>query len=148
MKRKFCILLFFIFWGIQGHSQYVYYGYPTTKTPMRKGNIIILNIPIFSLNGGYNFVKLEEFDNLVELLEINDTNTLRIEVNNFFGSDSSVCEFISNLLCNNIKEILTSKTPLKNYYIISNGCNNPIFCSEKKDVYYNTRNTRMEIFIE
>jgi hypothetical protein len=126
----------------------VYYGYPTAKTPLKKGNVVILNIPIFSLNSGYNFVELKEFDSLIELLKINDANTLRIEINNFIGIDSSVCEFISNHLCNNIKEILSSKTTLKNYYIISNGSKNPISCKKEDTWVYIYLNSRIEIIVE
>ena len=145
--KKSIFILFFVFLGWHGHSQYVYYGYPTDTSALRKGDVVILNIPTFSLNGGNRFAEMEEFDNLVQLLETNDTNTLRIEINNFLGRDSSVCVHISNRLCDNMQEILTAKTSLKNYYIVSNGSRNPIFC-EEKGIYSKTRNSRMEIIVE
>jgi len=146
--KKIAFILFFVFFVIQGYSQYVYYGYPTDTVALKKGSIVILNIPSFSLNGGNRFVKPENFDNLVKLLETNETNTLRIEVNSFWGLDSSVCEHLSSRLCDNIQEILESKTNLKNYYIVSNGSKNPISCKEKENWVYIYKNSRIEIIVE
>ncbi|NLK57266.1 MAG: hypothetical protein GX292_06960 [Bacteroidales bacterium] len=139
-------ILFFVFLSIYGYSQYVYYGYPTDKKALNKKSIVVLNIPSHHVSGGYRFIKMEQLDSLVEFLAINDTNKLRIEINCFYAD--FLDEDISKLLCRNLEEILEEKTTFKNYYIISNGNRNPVFCSEKKDVYYNTRNTRMEIFVE
>jgi len=144
--KNLIFILFFVFSSIYGYSQYVYYGYPPDKKTLNKGCIVVLNIPLFYPNGGYNFAKLEELDSLVEFLAINDTNTLRIEINCFFVD--YLDKFISERLCENLGEILKKKTDLKNYYIFSNGNKNPVYCNENKDVYYKTRNTRMEIFVE
>ncbi len=91
---------------------------------------------------------MEQIDSLVKFLEINDTNMLRIEINNFYGIDSDMCAFVSTRLCNNLKKVLEEKTPLKNYYIVSKGDTNPLYCSEIKNFYYIMRNTRMEIVVE
>jgi hypothetical protein len=144
--KSLCFILFFVFGWAYGYSQYVYYGYPTDKKALNKGYIVVLNIPSHRLSGGYKFIKIEQIDSLVKFLEINGTNTLRIEINCFYAD--FLDEDISKLLCKNLEEMLEEKTTVKNYYIISKGNRNPIFCSEKKDVYYNTRNTRMEIFVE
>ena len=147
MKIKiFFLFITTCFFTIGGYSQYVHYGYPSDKKALHKGCIVVLNIPIFNLNGGNRFVKMEELDSLVEFLVVNDTNKLRIEINCFFVD--YLDENLSERLCKNLKEILEEKTTLKNYYIVSNGNKNPVFCSENKDVYYKTRNTRMEIFVE
>jgi len=149
MKNLVCIL-FFVFLSIYGYSQYVHYGYPTDKPLLRKGDVIILNIPVFFLNRGNEFVNPDEFDDMVKLFELNDTNTFRIEVNNFLGLDSSVCASLSGRLCDNIQKILTAKTSLKNYYIVSNGLTNPISCKEKEQngYIYIYRNSRIEIIVE
>jgi hypothetical protein len=152
MKNSVFILLFVFGW-VYGHSQYVYYGYPTDKFPLKKGDVVILNIPSFVLSSGNRFVKIEQIDNLVKFLEINDTNTLRIEINNFLGLDSLFCEGISDRLCNNLKEILESKTTLKNYYVVSNGTKNPISCKKEEEnrqlyIRYVGVNSRIEIIVE
>jgi hypothetical protein len=146
--KKFVIIFFFLLWGTNAYSQYVHYGLPDVSFSIEKGDVLITNIPRFFLNGGYNFVNLEEFDDLVELLEFYDTNIFRIEVNNFFGSDSLICEFISNRLCNNIEETLKSKTTMKNYYLVSNGSKNPLLCKDKDYLLYIYINTRLEIIVE
>jgi len=145
--KKIVFILFFVFLLVQGYSRYVYYGYPTNNETLKKGDIVILNIPLFYLSGGNKFIKMEEFDSLVSLLKTNDTNTLRIEINYFYG-DSLLSEGISSRLYENIKEILELKTILKNYYIVNNGCRNPIFFNEKKDDYYMMFNSRIEIIVE
>jgi hypothetical protein len=145
MKNIF-IILFIVFLGQQGYSQCVYYGYPSDTMPLRKMDVVILNIPTFSLNGGNRFVKMEEIDDLVQLLEINDTNTLRIEINYFYLSFLN--ERVTTALCENLKEILEEKTILKNYYLISNGSKNPIFDRKEDSEKYRLLNTRMEIIVE
>jgi hypothetical protein len=67
--KKFVIIFFFLLWGTNAYSQYVHYGLPDVNFSIEKGDVLITNIPRFFLNGGYNFVNLEEFDDLVELLE-------------------------------------------------------------------------------
>jgi hypothetical protein len=151
--KKLISLLFFVFGLTYGYSQYVYYGYPTDKLPLRKGDIVVLNIPSFALNGGNRFVKMEQIDSLVKFIEINYTNILRIEINNFLGLDSLFCEGISERLCSNLKEILESKTTLKNYYIVNNGVRNPISCKKEEKnrrlyIRYVGINSRMEIIVE
>jgi hypothetical protein len=144
--KNLVFILFFIFGWVYGYSQYVYYGYPTDKKALNKESIVILNIPTHLVQSGYDFIKIEQLDSLVQFLVINNTNKIRIEINCFYAD--FLDEEISKLLCENLEEILKEKTTFKNYYIISNGNRNPVFCSEKKDVYYNTRNTRMEIIVE
>ena len=144
--RKSVFILFFVLWGKHGYSQYVYYGYPTDTVALRKGDIVILNIPTFSINGDKRFIKVEELDGLIQFLETNDTNTLRIEINYFHVSFLN--ERVTETLCTNIKEILESKTILKNYYLVSNGSNNPIFDRKEESEKYRFFNTRIEIIVE
>jgi hypothetical protein len=146
--KKIFFILFLVFLGENGYSQYIYYGYPSAKTILRKGEIVILNIPVFTLNGGNRFVKMEEIDSLVMFLTINDTNTLRIEINVFWGLDSLFCESLSNRLGDNLKEMIESKTTLKNYYIVSNGSKNPISCEKEYYWKYIYLNSRIEIIVE
>ena len=144
--KKLVIILFFVFWGGNGYSQNVYFGYPTDTVALIKGDVVFLNIPTFSLNGGNKFVNLKEIENLVQFLEINDTNTLRIEMNFFYVDFLN--DRISTTLCKNLKEILESKTVLKNYYIINNGSKNPIFDKKEESRKYRLLNSRMEIIVE
>ncbi len=146
--KKISLILFFVFSFFGGYAQFVYYGYPVEKQPLKKGVVVILNVPVFSMNHLNEFVNMEQIDSLVKFLEINDTNMLRIEINNFYGVDSDMCAFVSTRLCNNLKKVLEEKTPLKNYYIVSKGDTNPLYCSEIKNFYYIMRNTRMEIVVE
>ena len=146
--KKISLILFFVFSFCGGYAQFVHYGYPVEKQPLKKGVVVILNVPVFSMNHLNEFVNMEQIDSLVKFLEINDTNMLRIEINNFYGIDSDMCAFVSTRLCNNLKKVLEEKTPLKNYYIVSKGDTNPLYCSEIKNFYYIMRNTRMEIVVE
>ena len=54
MKNLVCIL--FLFLSIYGYSQYVHYGYPTDKPLLRKGDVIILNIPVFFSTEGMSLL--------------------------------------------------------------------------------------------
>ena len=157
--KKISLILFFVFsfWG--GYAQFVHYGYPVEKQPLKKGVVVILNVPVFSMNHLNEFVNMEQIDSLVKFLEINDTNMLRIEINNFYGIDSdgyaAGCAYSNDknknentilAPCTKGKELMNNA--LKNYYIVSKGDTNPLYCSEIKNFYYIMRNTRMEIVVE
>ena len=147
-------MLFFIFFGINLYSQRVYYGYPVNDT-LKKGDIAIVNLPEINLNNG-RFMNWKDFDNLVNLLEFNKDNKLRIEINYSTLGGSGLCERVSKNLCKHLEEILEFKTVLKNYHIISNGDKNPIFLKKiknreknrEKKIQYGKFNTRIEIFVE
>ncbi|MBO4581850.1 MAG: hypothetical protein J5701_06160 [Bacteroidales bacterium] len=144
--KKSVILLLLAFLGLECYSQLVHYGYPTEREALPKKSVVVLNIPHHQMTGGYYFINEEQIDSLVAFLVINDTNRLRIEINCFYGPAAN--EYASKKLCIRLKEILEKKTSLKNYYIVSKGDSNPVYCSEVKDSYYFARNTRMEIFVE
>jgi hypothetical protein len=148
--RNLFFLLIFVFWGIHVHSQNVYFGYPPNIVALKKGDIVILNIPEYT---DCRFNNLEEFDNLIKLLKVNESNKLRIEINVIYG-DSVMSDGTSRLLCKDFKKILELKTTLKNYLIVSNGNKNPIF-SRKDDItdrrmyiMYIKYNSRLEITVE
>jgi hypothetical protein len=145
MKKIVIILIFFLLGG-NTYSQFVYFGYPIDTIALKKGDIVVVNIPNFSLNGGNKFINLSEITPLVRFIENNSKNTLRIEMNCFFVDFLN--EQISAALCQNLEEILQEKTNLKNYYIISNGSNNPIFNRKEESRKYKLLNNRIEIIVE
>ncbi len=149
MRNLFFIIIL-VLCGIHVNSQNVYYGYPINKVALKKGDIIILNIPIYR---DCRFNNIEEFDKLIELLKVNENNKLRIEINIFYG-DSLLAKGCSDHLCKDLKEILELKTILKNYQLVSNGDKNPIFLKKddftdrKRYIRYVVFNSRIEITVE
>lgn len=140
---KYILFFFLLISTLLVKSQQVYYGYPKINSELRKGDIVILNIPV-SYNCRFN--SLEEFDNLINLIKVNENNKLRIEINYFYG-DSLLSENCSRLLHKHFIEALESQTTLKNYQVINNGCRNPIFKSDNH-IYYSLFNSRIEISVE
>lgn len=135
-----CILI-----GNNVYSQFVYYGYPDSVKVLNKGDRVILNVPTHT---DCRFNNIDEFEKIVNLLKNNEKDTLRIEVNYFYG-DSTASNGCSEILCRQFKEILKLKTTLNNYKIINNGCRNPIFLSKDKGgIIYNLYNSRIEIIVE
>ena len=148
--RKTFFVLFFIFWGIHALSQRVYYGYPLLCDTLQKGDIVIVNLPSINFNRG-RVSKWEESDKMVDLFECNKDKILRLEVNFALGT-ARVAKRLSENFCEDIQKILESKTVLKNYRIIANGNDNPIFLKNKKNLRKSDRyfkmNSRIDIFVE
>jgi hypothetical protein len=141
--RKFIFILIMILLGGAVYSQHVRYGYPTRKDELQKGDILILNIPPFT---DCRFINVDDFNNFIELLKINKLNTLKIEINYFYG-DSAMSFACSERLCKRFREAIEMKTRLNNYHIVNNGANNPIYL--KKDcLYYKLFNSRIQVTIE
>jgi hypothetical protein len=142
--KNIVLTLFLILGVIQTYSQRAYYGYPVNDT-LKKGDIVIVNIPNFSLNG--SFIRLGDFDKMLRLLEVNKDNKLRIEINLFMRGSSKSNNLFSKHLCKGLQEILEHKTTLKNYIIINNASKKPLFLGfkEGEDTYINSR---IEIYVE
>ena len=142
-------MLFVIFFRINLYSQSVYYGYPVNDT-LQKGDIAIVNLPPFNLNRG-RIYEWEESDKMVDLIERHKGKTLRLEVNLPWGS-AQLSKRLTENFCEDIQEILECKTALRNYRMVANGNENPIFLKRKKNWKKNNRyiimNSRIDIFVE
>lgn len=140
---RFIALIGTLFITLSSCSQSVYYGYPIDNRELKKGDKIILNLPVYTDS---KFTKLEEFEALIKLLKSNEKSNVKLEINVFYG-DAESSLGVSNSLSNSLREILQYKTTLHNYEVISKGRDNPIFLN-KKDENYKLYNTRMEVYIE
>ena len=138
-------------------SQYVYFGYPNSNVSLRKGDIIVVNIPSFYMTG-YHFVQGTQLDNLAQFLKNNDSLTFRIDIYFCLGryNDTSWCKNISDKLKEHLCIELQNRIPHQNNYTIkSRGLENPIYNKNKDSeksreeiIKYQRYNTRLEIIVE
>ena len=138
-------------------SQYVYFGYPNSNVSLRKGDIIVVNIPSFYMTG-YHFVQGTQLDNLAQFLKNNDSLTCRIDIYCCLGryNDTSWCKNISDKLKEHLCIELQNRIPHQNNYTIkSRGLENPIYNKNKDSeksreeiIKYQRYNTRLEIIVE
>lgn len=135
--------IFFLFFQTNLFSQTVYFGYPRDKVNLKSGDKIIVDIPESSSG---RFHDLEDFKQLVHLLETNSKLSFRIEFNVFFG-DSLSSKAYSGFLSRDCKEILTDKVSSGNYKIVHNGNTNPFFLKKENEMY-RVYNTRMDLIVE
>ncbi len=140
--KTYYLIVFFFFLSAYTYSQNIYYGYPENTDALKKGDIIILNIPEH-INGRYN--KSKELDRLINFLCLNKHNIYKIEINLFWGTAELNVNYTKSL-CNNLKELLDEKS-IKNYKIKFNGNSKPIFL-DKSSKSYKLYNTRLEIIVE
>ncbi|MCR5554231.1 MAG: hypothetical protein K6F29_01700 [Bacteroidales bacterium] len=133
-------------------SQYVYFGYPNSNVSLRKGDIIVVNIPSFYMTG-YHFVQGPQLDNLAQFLKNNDSLSFRIDINFCIGG---YCKDISDKLKEHLCIELQNRIPNQNNYNIkSKGLENPIYNKNKDSeksreeiIKYEYYNTRLEIIVE
>ncbi len=138
-------------------SQYVYFGYPNSNVSLRKGDIIVVNIPSFYMTG-YHFVQGPQLDNLAQFLKNNDSLSFRIDIYFCLGryNDTSWCKNISDKLKEHLCIELQNRIPHQNNYNIkSRGLENPIYNKNKDSeksreeiIKYQRYNTRLEIIAE
>ena len=138
-------------------SQYVYFGYPDNNVSLRKGDIIVVNIPSFYLTG-YDFVQGTQLDNLAQFLKNNDSLSFRIDIYYCLGryNDTLFCKDISDKLKEHLCIELQNRNPHQNNYnITSRGLENSIYNNDKEVkksreeiIKYERYNTRLEIIVE
>ncbi len=138
-------------------AQYVYFGYPNNNVSLRKGDIIVVNIPSFYLTG-YDFVQGAQLDNLAQFLKNNDSLSFRIDIYFCLGryNDTLWCKDISDKLKEHLCIELQNRIPHQNNYnITSRGLENPIYNNNKEVkksreeiIKYQRYNTRLEIIVE
>ena len=138
-------------------SQYVYFGYPNSNVSLRKGDIIVVNIPSFYLTG-YHFVQGTQLDNLAQFLKNNDSLSFRIDIYFCLGryNDTLWCMDISDKLKEHLCIELQNRIPHQNNYNIKSRClENPIYNKNKDSeksreeiIKYEYYNTRLEIIVE
>ncbi len=146
--RVIFILLFF-FTGTPIFSQHVFFGFPANVQEVVAGDRIIMNLPE---HNNANFLKLEDFDALFEIMKENEQLEFRIEIHLFHASDNADLIYTEGLK-KSLESIIRykynslSKTPISNFSIEAKGRNTPLFGS-KGDPHYKRLNTRIEIFVE
>lgn len=138
-------------------SQYVYFGYPNSNVSLRKGDIIVVNIPSFYMTG-YHFVQGPQLDNLAQFLKNNDSLSFRIDLYFCLGryNDTLWCMDISDKLKEHLCIELQNRIPHQNNYNIkSRGLENSIYNKNKDSeksreeiIKYEYYNTRLEIIVE
>ncbi len=141
--RSIVLLFGLSFLCLSMYPQQIYFGYPTSKDEIKKGDKIILDIPIH--NDG-RFIPEKGIDRLIEFLNIESGFIFRIEIHFFYGSDE-FAENYSRYICKNLKLHLLSECKFSNYDLYSCGKTHPIFLN-KDSVSYQEMNTRMEILVE
>lgn len=139
------ILLFFWFsvLCLNVYTQQIYFGYPDSVVDLKKGDKIILNIPIHK-DG--RFIPEKGIDRLIQFLNSDSNFVFRIEIHFFYGSDE-FAEKYSRFICKNLKTHLLPECWFSNYDLYSCGNAYPIFLNEDS-VIYKEINTRMEILVK
>ena len=125
------------------YPQQIHFGYPISMDDIKKGDKIILNIPIH--NDG-RFIPEKGIERLIEFLNIDSSFFFRIEIHFFYGSDEFADNY-SKYICKNLKLHLLSECKFSNFDLYSCGKSQPIFLN-KDSVSYKDMNTRMEILVE
>ena len=139
------IVLFFCFsvLCLNVYTQQIYFGYPDSTDNLKKGDKIILNIPIHK-DG--RFIPEKGIDRLIQFLNSDSNFVFRIEIHFFYGSDDFV-EKYSRFLCKNLKTHLLSECRFSNYDIYNCGNTYPFFFNEESAIYDEV-NTRMELIVK
>jgi len=118
-----------------------YFGFPSESKNLKKGDIIILNIPR-NIDG--RFLYSDELNSLISFINNND-NSIKIEIYVFFLKENS-CMLYSDLLCKSLVKELLEKSIKRTYEVISKGNTKPLFCNFESEEYKRI-NTRIEILI-
>jgi len=124
------------------YPQQIHFGYPISMDEIKKGDKILLNIPIHK-DG--RFIPERGIDRLIEFLNTDSSFVFRIEIHFFYGSDE-FAEAYSRFTCENMKWHLQSECKFSNYELYWYGKSHPIFLN-KDNISYQEMNTRMEILV-
>lgn len=123
---------------------YVFFGYPNKGMTLVKGDIIVLNLPR-NIDG--RFIKSEELGQLTSFLNSNVFDSIRIQINVCWGSNTFNNEY-SEALKKDLIKIFSEEISEKKYNIVSNGCECPIFDNKDSIELFRFINSRLELIIE
>ncbi|HEY5746067.1 MAG TPA: hypothetical protein VIU12_08330 [Chryseolinea sp.] len=124
-------------------SQSIYFGYPGEGQKLKKGDLIILNVPK-NLHG--RFEETEQITSLVKFIDSNSSVEIKIALNVFLES-AEYDKDLSESLAESLQKILDKQCKKMTYSLIAEGRSNPLFLS-KESPLFRKMNTRMEILIE
>lgn len=139
---KYVALIVILSINLISYSQEVYFGYTNSNTLLKSGDRLIINLPEHQ-DG--RFVNIQDFDNLIKLMESNQGLKFKVELNWFYAQDSDNLMYTQSL-SKSLSKIIAYKSNLQNYEIEPNGSNTPIFLN-KESVIYKEINTRIEIVV-
>lgn len=125
-----------------GLTQNLFYGYPTCKENLNSGDIIVLSGPP---HADGRFLKSKNLNEFIDYFSKDFDYKFRIEVNIFYGGDSSNATY-SKFLCLMLRNFFKERK-IEGVTVVSNGSTNPIYL-DKNSKLYKQYNTRMEIHIE
>src|SRR5688572_26701179 len=124
-------------------AQSIFYGLPKHNKELKKGDLVILNLP-HHLHG--KFEDEGEIDSLISFVKNNLNVQLRIQINVFLDSQD-YDQNLSDRLKKSLLGILQTRCENVNYYVIALGRTNPIFLNAESRLF-SKMNTRLEIAVE
>lgn len=134
-----------------GYAQYVHFGFPDDSVKLRKGHVVVTNIPSFYMTS-YWFVHANEVDEVADFLKKHDTLTFQINVHCALGMKILLKE-ISSVLGEHLDVEMQRRSVKRNYQVESMGNDYPLYhldsnATREERTTYEYYNTRLEFIVK
>ena len=149
--KAFLFFMLFGWFAATGYAQYVHFGFPDDSVKLRKGDMVVTNIPSFYMTG-YWFVHANEVDEVADFLKKHDTLTFQINVHYALGMKILLKE-ISSVLGEHLDVEMQRRSVKRNYQIESMGNDYPLYhldsnATREERIRYEYYNTRLEFIVK